>query len=149
MRPEGDSLTAALTHTDLATQVRVAVLRLSRRLRAERDTTVSEAQFSVLAAVCFHGSLTPGELAAHEQVRPPSMTRTIDGLQEAGLVERTRTSADGRRVDVVPTAAGRAIVEHTAERRNEWLQGRLDELTDDERATLAAAAGICSRMVSR
>lgn len=142
-------MTIALTRTDLATQVRVAVLRLSRRLRAERDTSVSEAQFSVLAAVCFHGSLTPGELAAHEQVRPPSMTRTIDGLEAAGLVERTRTSTDGRRVDVAPTAAGRAIVERTAERRNAWLEVRLAELTDDERATLADAAGIIARMVAR
>lgn len=142
-------MTIAPPSTDLATQVRVAVLRLSRRLRAERDTTVSEAQFSVLAAVCFHGSLTPGQLAAHDQVRPPSMSRTIDSLEEAGLVQRTRTSSDGRRVDVIPTAAGRAIVERTAERRNEWLQERLDELTDDERATLAAAADIHARMVAR
>lgn len=139
----------AATTTDLAAQVRVATLRFSRRLRAERDESVSDAQFSVLAALTHHGSLTPSELATHEQVRGPSMSHTIDCLEQAGLVQRTRGHADGRRVDVVPTETGSDLVAHTAELRNRWLGSELVRLTDDERATLHAAAQLMQRMVSR
>ncbi len=82
------------TDAGLATAMRISISRLARRLRVERlglggtETVLSDIQLAALAALERHDSMTPGELAEHEKVQPPSMTRVIAVLEERGLVLR-------------------------------------------------------------
>lgn len=134
---------------DLATEVRVSVLRLSRRLRTEQAVAelVSEAQFCVLADLKNAGPLTPTELADREQVQPPSMTRTIAGLADAGLVARERSDTDRRNIVVSLTARGESVVEETRRRRTAWLARKLAQLTPQERDAMRTAATIMRSIV--
>ena len=84
-------------------------MRLGRRLRVERsgdDLTLT--QLSVLGTLARYGALPIGEIAAHENVKPPSMTRTVAYLEELGLVTRRPSATDGRQVVVDLTDRGRA-----------------------------------------
>jgi DNA-binding MarR family transcriptional regulator len=130
------------TH-DLSTTLRIAVARLSRRLRAEKaDHELSDTQISTLAFVVRSGARTIGELSDYERVKPPSMNRTINRLEGAGYVQRTPDPDDGRKVVVVATDAGRELVAETRRRRDAWLHKRLRTLTREQRDTLAEAAAI-------
>ena len=146
-----------MTHSDrsdagLATTLRISVSRLARRLRVERtvpglaEPDLSETQLAALAALDRHGSMTPGELAAHEKVQPPSMTRVISALVEAQLVRREPHLSDRRQVVLTVTGAGRELVNKARRRRDVWLAKKLKELTPAERATLRAAAPILEKL---
>jgi DNA-binding MarR family transcriptional regulator len=138
---------AATRPATLAAELRVAVMKLARRLRQQRsDDDISTGQYSVLGALVTHGPKTPGELAEHERVQPPSMTRTLNCLVEAGLVVRTDHPADGRQVLMSVTEAGATVVLETRRQRTAWLAKRLAELTPEERATLAEASRIALRL---
>lgn len=132
---------------DLATNVRIAVLRLSRRLRTESTLEVTEAQHSVLSALYHLGPMTAGTLAEHDHVQRPSMTRTIASLEARGLVTRGTDPADKRCVVVTPTEAGNEVVREIKRRRNAWLDKRLAKLTPSERQVVSEAATILRRMV--
>ncbi|GAA0996058.1 MarR family winged helix-turn-helix transcriptional regulator [Subtercola frigoramans] len=135
------------SETDLSSQLRQAVLRTSRRLRAEKaDSELSDTQSVVLAYLYNHGPSTPGELARFERVTPPSMNRTINAVVDAGYAKRSPSVEDGRKVVVTLTPAGAALTLETRRRRDEWLHRRLDELTDAERETLLRASGILRGM---
>src|SRR6202023_542894 len=94
---------AMQTDAALATAMRISISRLARRLRVERlglggtETVLSDIQLAALAALARHDSMTPGELAEHEKVQPPSMTRAIAVLEERGLVRRDPPATDRRR----------------------------------------------------
>lgn len=127
----------------LANDLSLAVVRLARQLRFRRpESPVSLTQLSALATVAKDGPMTPGALASRERVRPPSMTRVIASLVELGLVERSSHPDDRRQVLVAVSPAGEELFE--AERRAgmEWLQGRLEKLKPQDRATLLAAADL-------
>lgn len=103
-------------------------------------------QLSVLGVLERHGPMPVGELAAHERVRPPSMTRTVSALEVAGLVTREPHGVD-RRVTVVGiTEAGKAHTAAERKRRDAWLNHRLRELTPDERATLREALPVLEKL---
>src|SRR3954447_20821903 len=136
-------MTARLSTHDLSSALRVAVARLSRRLRAEKeDDELSDSQTAALGYLVREGSAAIGRLSEYERVTPPSMNRTVNRLEDAGYVERTADAGDGRKVVVVPTQRGVALVAETRRRRDAWLHQRLRTLGPDERATLAEAARI-------
>jgi DNA-binding MarR family transcriptional regulator len=127
----------------LATELRIALMRASRRLRAEKsDTDLSDGQLSVLALLEREGPRTPREIAAYERVQPPSLTRTVTALLDLGLVTRTEHPVDRRQVLVAATEAGVATVRETRRRREAWLSRRLAALTPAERDVLARATQI-------
>lgn len=135
----------------LATDLRISVSRLARRLRAERiargvATELSDTQLAALAALERHAAMTPGGLAEHEKVQPPSMTRVIAALLERGLVTRAPHPTDGRQVMLTVTDQGRELVQQSRKLREAWLAQRLRELSQEERATLRAAAPILQRL---
>ena len=141
--------TAAL-RSALSADLRISVMRLARRLRAERaDHGLTLNQMSVLAVLDRHGPLTPSELAAHEGIRPPSMTKTVQCLLEGGYVDRTPDPLDGRQVVVSLTPSARQLIKSDRARRDVWLAQRLVELTPDERAILRDAAPILDRLAGR
>jgi DNA-binding MarR family transcriptional regulator len=132
---------------ELASELRVAVMRLARRLRTERpDTGLTLTQIATLGTIDRHGSLTPREIAEHERVRPPSMTRVLAGLEQLGLIVRTPHDHDGRQHLVSLTKAAQDLLREDKRRREAWLAQRLAELTVEERELLAAAAPIIDRI---
>jgi DNA-binding MarR family transcriptional regulator len=124
-------------------------MRLSRRLRSERaDVGLTLTQLSALAALERHGPTTPGNLAAIERVRPPSMTRVLQGLEEQGLVSRTAHPTDGRQVVVGVTDEARMRLREDRKRREAWLARRLSTLSADDRRALRAVVPILEELVS-
>jgi DNA-binding MarR family transcriptional regulator len=143
----------AVTNTDagLATAMRISVSRLARRLRVERlglgtEMILSDIQLAALAALDRHEAMTPGELADHEKVQPPSMTRVIAVLEERKLVQRAPHPTDRRQVILTVTPEGRALVTRVRRRREAWLAQRFQELTPEERAILRSAAPILEKL---
>ncbi len=129
-------------------ELQVAVMRLARRLRAERaDHGLTLSQLSVLTGLQRHGSMTPGELAAHERVRPPSMTRTVAALVDLGLIERAPHPDDGRQVLLTLNEQGQVLLAADRAQREAWLARHLKELSVGDRRTLADAAVIMDRLV--
>ena len=123
----------------------------ARRLRAERialglQPDLSDTQLGALATLVNHGPMTPGELAEHEKVQPPSMTRVIAVLEDRSLVIRAPHSTDRRQVVLTVTDGGRDLVFQARRLREAWLARRLRELTPQERATLRAAAPILEKL---
>ena len=139
--PAGTSSSA-----DLATTLRMATMRLSRRLRSENVSTCTEAQYGVLASLVHFGPMSPGELAERERVQAPTMTRTVASLEDLGYVIRTKHATDRRQVVVTVTDAGREVVEETKRWRNAWLDENLAGLTAEERETVRRAAEIILRV---
>jgi DNA-binding MarR family transcriptional regulator len=136
--------------TALAAELRVSLIHAVRRIRLERSSEhITDGQYSVLAGLVNNGPMTPGEIAEREQVKPPSMTRTVNVLADAGLVTRAAHPSDGRQVMVSVTEAGIAEVRETRRRRDAWLSHRLAELTTEDRATLARASDILREVASK
>ncbi|MEB4615621.1 MarR family winged helix-turn-helix transcriptional regulator [Leucobacter sp. M11] len=126
-----------------STHLRMATLRLARRLRAEKASEdLSDAQFSVLAWLHLSEVLTLGQLAERDHVSPPSMNRTVNFLEELGYLRRRANELDRRKTDIVLTPEGTAFVIDTIEIRDAWLERRMRELTVEQRAILAQAADL-------
>jgi DNA-binding MarR family transcriptional regulator len=139
----------ARTDSGLASALRISVARLSRRLRSERDPEnelLPVSQLSVLGSLFRHGECTIGELAALERVQPPSMTRTVTGLETGGYVLRRRGETDGRQVVVALSDKGIETLTADRRRRDAWLAQRLRELSVEERTVLRQAAPILERL---
>ena len=133
--------------SELASELRVSLMRLSRRLRLERpDEGPTPTQLAVLGTLERHGPMTLGELAAHEKVQPPSMTRTTAALVERGLLTRVTEAVDRRQVRIAISAAGLALLREDRKRRDAWLAGRFEQLTSDERALLHQVAPLLDRL---
>jgi len=148
-------MTTQETRSDagLASALRISVTRLARRLRAERAahglpvlSELSDTQMGALATLVAHGAMTPGELAEHEKVQPPSMTRVIAVLEGHDLVARAAHATDKRQVVLTVTDTGRELVYQSRRVREAWLAKRLRELTPAERAKLRAAAPILEKL---
>ena len=134
--------TAALAH-----DLRLAVMRFSRRLRNQRvDTSVTLTHLAALSTLKRNGPMSPGELAAQERVQPPSMTRVVVALEGMGLVTRTPHPTDGRQVIIGLTPAAEDLLTEEARAREAWLSGRLQELTAEERGVLREAAEIMEKL---
>jgi DNA-binding MarR family transcriptional regulator len=134
---------------ELVGSLRVGVMRLARRLRQERSgSDLTLTQLSALGSLSRYGDLTLGELAAIEKVKPPSMTRTINALQDAGLVTRTAHESDGRQVVVGLTDEARAVLDEDRRRRDAWLATHLVGLKPRERVLLRTVAPLLDRLAS-
>jgi DNA-binding MarR family transcriptional regulator len=133
--------------SDMAGRLRLAVVRLNRRLRSQRtDETISLTQMSAIFTLSRCGAMTPSELAASERVRPPSMTRVIAALEEAGWVSRRDHPTDGRQSIIELTQAGADLLAAEALIKDRWLDKRLAELAEDDRAVLTKAVEIIDRL---
>jgi DNA-binding MarR family transcriptional regulator len=140
---------SATVDTALASALRLSVVRLNRRLRGQRaDTSVTLTQLAALSTLKRHGALTPGELAAHEKVQPPSMTRVLAAVEERGLVVRRPHPSDGRQALVELTSAGWDLLAQEVRMREAWLSRKLAELSDEERAVLSAASELIDKLVA-
>jgi DNA-binding MarR family transcriptional regulator len=120
-------------------------------MRAERvaqalQPELSDTQLAALAALEKHTAMTPGELADHEKVQPPSITRVIASLEERGLIRRMQHPSDRRQVVLTVTDQGRDFVRQVRQLREAWLARRLEDLTPAERAVLKDALPILEKL---
>jgi DNA-binding MarR family transcriptional regulator len=135
------------TDTELAAELRTSVMRLARRLRRMRaDTSLGLGQLAALGTLDRHGPMTPGELAAHERVQPPSMTRIVKALEETGYLTRTPHPTDGRQVVLALTPDGERMLREDRRQREAWLAQRLRDLSADDRELLLRAAEVLDRL---
>ena len=141
----------ARTDAGLASVLRISVMRLRRRLANERhpSNVLSLGSMAVLGALVANGETTLGELAARERVQPPSMTRTVNFLEEGGYVTRRPGDSDRRQVLVSITEKGRKTVKADRASRDAWLAQRLSELSPDEIDVIRRAAPILERIASQ
>lgn len=126
----------------LANDLRLACQRIARRVRFESTSAVAPHQFSVLVHLQRVGPRTPTQLAAHDRVSAPSITRTVNCLVEQGLVERFPHPGDGRQVFVRATDAGAAVVRDTVAQRDTWMLNHLDGMAPEQLAILRRAADL-------
>ena len=136
--------TAALAH-----DLRLAVMRFSRRLRNQRvDQSVTLSHLAAMSTLQRHGAMSPCELASHERVQPPSMTRVVVALEGMGLVTRSPHPTDGRQVVIDLTPAAEELLAAEARAREAWLAERVQQLSAEERAVLRDAAVIMDELAS-
>ena len=146
MSTSSRTLAAPTTEAELASRLRLAVARLARRLRQETEGDVSPSQLSALSSISRLGPLTLGELSTAEAVRPPTMTRVVACLEEAGLVARTPDPDDRRVARVAVTHDGQRFLERNRHRKDAFLASRLEALAPEERASLAGAVALLERL---
>ena len=138
---------ADLGGADLGGQVRVAVGRLYRRFRSERpEGSLGDAALAVLTRLHKHGPQTLTELSEHDRVSPASMSQTVNRLTSAGYAVRTRDPDDRRKVLFSATAEGDELASATRAQRNAWLDRRLGTLSAEDRAVIARATALLSRI---
>ncbi len=130
----------------LASHLRLSVFRASRTLRRESQAGVSPTLLAALSTIERHGPMRPGDLATHEQVRKPTVTRILAALVAEGFVERTPDPVDRRVSWVQLTPAGRALMRAVRRRSDRYLAQRLRRLDPEDVATLERAAGILDRV---
>jgi DNA-binding MarR family transcriptional regulator len=133
---------------DLAARLRVAVTRLNRKLRQQALAGLSPAQASALGTVNRLTDPTLGELAAAEQVQPPTVTRLVTSLESAGLVARETDTLDRRVVRVRITAEGRRTLQRIRSLKNAFLTRRLASLDPAEKALAVDLTSLLEHLVA-
>jgi DNA-binding MarR family transcriptional regulator len=132
----------------MADALRPALLRIGRELRREaRAVGVSPEQVALLVSIKYSPGIGVRELAARERVTPPALTKHVDRLERDGLVIRTPSSDDRRRVGLTLTDEGQRVLRRVRSRRTAWLASRLRELDADELAAVEAAVEPLLRLV--
>ena len=128
---------------DLADGLHSTAIHLLRQVRVEdRASGIGPAQLSALSILVFGGSKSLKQLAAIEQVKPPTMVRIVQGLVEQRLVTTRADNEDGRKLQISATARGRALMQRARLRRVESLARMLGEKSVAERAEIAGAIAI-------
>lgn len=135
------------TDDELAVRLRLSVTRLGRRLRSQVDDGVTPSQLSALASLARRGAMTLGDLSAVERVKPPSMTKIVASLEEAGLVSRTTDQLDRRIARVDLTVAGRRLLDTSRSRKNAYLAARLATLSPQDHAALRRAVDALEHLI--
>ena len=133
--------------SDLGMEVAGAVVRLHRRLKAERiDDQIGDTHYSVLVFLVRQGPHSLKALSVRERVTPPSMNQTVNALEAAGYVERHDDPDDKRRILIAATESGVAIAKQTRRLRQAWLNARLSDLSPADREAMERAAQILSQI---
>jgi len=130
-------------------ELRFAIQRLSRRIRAMQASDVTESQRTVLFTLHHEGPQTLGSLSTHERVTPPSMNRTVNALVAAGLVTRITAEDDARKVTVDLSEEGRAFIRETRRRRDAWFTTQLAALTPEQRRLLVEVTPILKELANQ
>ena len=147
--PAAGRLPPAVTATDVADQLHSAAIHLLRRLRVrDRESGIGPSQLSALSVLVFGGPRSLGELADAEQVRPPTMSRIVAGLQRARLVRRHATE-DGRRVRLEATPKGVSLMWEGRQRRVESLAKAVAELPENNQQQLRDALTLLQQVIRK
>ena len=132
----------------IAEELHSAAVRLLRSLRrADAAGELNAPRLSALSVVVFGGPISLGDLAAAEQVRPPTMTRIVNALEELGLVAKVRDPEDGRNIRISATMKGKRTLIAGRNRRIRSLATRIQRLDPREQQSLQAAAAAITKMM--
>ena len=137
------------TAVELAMRLRAAIARLARALRQQSESGLTPSQQIILATVHDHGPMAAGDLAAREQVSPPTISRALAQLESDGLLLRATDETDRRVTRVSITSDGTTQLVRARTRRNAWLALRLRDLDAQDRARLAGAIDVLERLAER
>ena len=149
-RARANSFDAPSDAERTADQLHSAAIHLLRRLRREDTKSgLSAPRLSALSVIVFGGPLTLGDLAAAEQVRPPTMTRLVTALEDAGLVVREPDPEDGRLTRVRATAKCKMLLSQGRARRVAALTAEVRSLSPDDRSALERALPILQGLIER
>ena len=132
----------------LAARLRLGVTRLARRLRQEAEAGITPSMLSALSSAERRGPLTMRDLCAAEQVQPPTMTRIVAALLEAGLVVREADPVDGRVAWVRVSPEGRRLLARSRRRKEAYLAKALGALDPHELEHLLTAADVLERLTA-
>jgi DNA-binding MarR family transcriptional regulator len=125
------------------------LLRVGRELRREaRAVGISPEQVSLLVAIKYAPGIGVRELATRERVSAPAMSNHVDRLERDGLVRRTPSSDDKRRVGLTLTDEGQRVLRRVRSRRTAWLASRLGQLTPEDLARVEAAVEPLARLLA-
>ena len=132
----------------VADRLHSAAIHMLRRVR-KQDVATGEgpARLSALSVLVFGGPKTLGELAAAEQVKPPTMSRIVAGLARSRLIEIKRDPRDARRMQIRATAKGTQLLQKGRQARIEYLASALEQLTPDDLRELARAVEILGKLL--
>jgi DNA-binding MarR family transcriptional regulator len=139
--------TIDLARTDDVDRLRVAVLRLARRIRTSSSGSVTPSQLFTLATILRHGQLTVGQIAEIEHVKPPSASKIVSSLEHDGLVERIADDTDRRCTHIRPTDGGRDLVEQARVAGRSWIAEQLDGLDATDIEALERALPALERLL--
>jgi DNA-binding MarR family transcriptional regulator len=132
----------------VAEQLHSLAIHLLRKLRREDESSgLNAPRLSALSVIVFGGPVTLGDLAAAEQVRPPTMTRIVNALEDLGLVTKTRKAEDARSSHIAATADGRRLLMEGRERRVRALARQISFLRPADQAKLLEASAILKEVV--
>jgi DNA-binding MarR family transcriptional regulator len=138
-----------MTNAELASSLRLALMRAARRIRSQRvHTEITLSQLSALATVKKHGPLSAGEVAAIERVQPPSMTKILASLENAGWIERAPHPDDRRQSIISATKSGLDLLDEETRARDEWLAKRLLDFSPEDRELLRKSIDVLDRLGS-
>lgn len=144
----GVSTATQIDTAALAARLRLGVTRVARRLRQEAEAGITPSMLSALSSAERRGPLTMRDLCAAEQVQPPTMTRIVAALVEAGLVVREADDVDGRVTWVRVTREGRRLLERSRRRKEAYLAKALGALAPRELEHLETAVGVLERLTA-
>jgi DNA-binding MarR family transcriptional regulator len=132
----------------VADRLHSAAIHLLRRVR-KQDVATGEgpARLSALSVLVFGGPKTLGELAAAEQIKPPTMSRIVAGLVRSKLVVITRDPSDARRMNIRATVRGTRLLRKGRELRIRYLAEHLSVLTGEELALVSAAVNVLEKLL--
>jgi DNA-binding MarR family transcriptional regulator len=140
-------VSVSTTDLELAAALRPSLLRLVRLIRQQRaDMSVSLGQLSAMGTLEKHGPMSAGELAANERVQPPTMSKVLASLEEAGYVRREAHPSDGRQAIIVLTDTGHALIESERRIRDAWFNQQIAKLDPDERERLASVVPVIDKL---
>jgi DNA-binding MarR family transcriptional regulator len=143
----GPAASAARLEPETVSRLRLAVVRLSRRLRQQGNPGITPSQLSVLSTLERHGPLGLKELAAIERVQPPSITRIVAALEVGGMVSRTVAEHDRRSAQAALTDEGRHALARLRRQRDLWLAQRVAALDPDEVEALHRALPALEKLI--
>jgi DNA-binding MarR family transcriptional regulator len=146
---DGAAAASSTMHDDpeLAAHLRLVIMRLARQLRSQTVAGLSPSLISALVTIERKGPVTLGQLAALERVKPPSVTRMVAALEQAGLVRREADPVDRRVARLSLTAEGKRTVARSRTRKTAYLARRLRELDDAQLASLRQALPVLERVL--
>jgi len=140
--------TGERTKRDVADRLHSVAIHLLRRVRNDDPASgLSPSRLSALSVVIYAGPIRLSDLAAAEQVRPPTMTRLIQGLEDDGLVRRKSVSDDARAWSIEATAKGKRVLESARERRLAKLGSLLSQLSNNEISRIEESLGALEKVI--
>lgn len=138
---------AVAADTEAVARLRLAVMRLARRLRQQADPGVTPSMLSAMASIEYRGPITLGELAEAERVQPPTMTKIVGRLLDAGLIDRVPDPDDRRVTRVTLSAEGRRFIHRARTAKNAYLAKRIARLDPADVVALMRATDAIERLL--